>query len=72
VEECIVDPGPRARVSGAEGQGLFSVIPEWLCRVFATGLVKPIFSGTVWSFTILLTVRVPSLDQEVWQRVILC
>lgn len=55
-EECIVAPAPRARVSGPEGQEPYSVIPEWLYRVPTTGLVKLIFPGTVWSFTILLTV----------------
>lgn len=62
-------PAPRARVPGPEGQGPYSVMLEWLYRVPATGLVKPIFSGTMWFFTILLTVRVPSLDREVWQSV---
>lgn len=54
-EECIVAPALRARVPGPEGQGPYSVITEWLYRVPVTGLVKPIFSGTVRSFTVILS-----------------
>lgn len=42
--------------------------PVWLYWVPATGQVKTTFSGTVWSFIILLPIKVPSLDQEVWGR----
>lgn len=65
-------PAVRAKFPGPEGQGSRCFTPVWLCRVPARGQVKPIFSGTVWSFIILVTIKIPSLDQEEWGRVTLC